>query len=489
MPIIDYETISIPPDRIRREFPEQEQEKLVESILSKGLLHPLVIRQDGSLLAGERRYRALGLIIQRDLNHRCNGKELRPGLVMVTYVSPMTRVMDLEAELEENDIRLNISWEEKAQAVARIHELRNLQRQEKGLPALPKTQAVKETAAEVFDLPDEEDPKASQLQDVRKDLLVAAWLKVADAEVSSAKDRSDALKIIEKKLMDAHRRALAREFDQSKSSTPHTAINGDLFKVLPTLPKEHFDVICCDPPYGVDADTWQNQAAEQHTYQDTLEHATAIWECIAREGHRVTKPAAHAYVFCDFKRFGDVSRVFERAGWVVWSTPLIWFKGPNVGIAPRPEHGPRRTYECILFASKGDKRVTQLLPDTIVEAHDKTVQRGAHKPAGLYEDILRRSVQPGDRVIDPCAGVCPIFDAATRLRVIATAIEIDERAFGEGIRRLAPVQLEAFDATGRAIEHPLARGRRETTEDIGESELDDWDEPSDDEAEEALSEI
>jgi DNA modification methylase len=54
----------------------------------------------------------------------------------------------------------------------------------------------------------------------------------------------------------------------------------------------------------------------------------------------------------------------------------------------------------------------------------------------LYYDLLRRSVSPGDRVLDPFAGSGPILPAAQELKCRATALEIDPAAFGIGVKRL-----------------------------------------------------
>src|SRR5690606_41040468 len=82
-----------------------------------------------------------------------------------------------------------------------------------------------------------------------------------------------------------------------------------------------------------------------------------IIHALAKEGFRITKERAHAYVFCDLRRFAFICDTFKRAGWDPWPRPLIWFKGTNVGIAPRPDYGPRYTYECLAYFIKGDRRV------------------------------------------------------------------------------------------------------------------------------------
>lgn len=444
MPIVDLALITVPPSRIRKEFPPEKQEELKKSILSKGLMHPLVVDKDLSLLAGERRWRVLSQIAEQGLEHQCNGKVLKPGLVMVTHIRDLSRTERLEAELEENTVRLDVTWDEKAKAVAQLAELRAAQRAEatgteassdpmvlRSDPAI-----VAKVAAEVRERPEGEPPTRWEVDDVRRDLLVAAWLQHEDADVSAAPDRKTALKIIERKLEHLHREALARRFVRREQRSEHTLLHGDCLEILPTLPANHFDVLICDPPYGINADGFANQAAVKHDYSDDANQSARIHHLLASEGFRITKERAHAYIFCDIRRFESYCRVFERAGWYVWPRPLIWYKGPNVGIAPRPEHGPRNTYECIIYCIKGDRRVTRLYPDVLTTPHDRTVERAAHKPAQLYAELLERSCLPGNVVIDPCCGSGPIFDAARDLHLIATGIELDAAAVGLASKRI-----------------------------------------------------
>ena len=54
---------------------------------------------------------------------------------------------------------------------------------------------------------------------------------------------------------------------------------------------------------------------------------------------------------------------------------------------------------------------------------------GAQKPVALYQDLLSRSANPGDRVLDPFGGTGPILVAANRLGLVATYIEQNENSF------------------------------------------------------------
>ena len=112
--------------------------------------------------------------------------------------------------------------------------------------------------------------------------------------------------------------------------------------------------------------------------------------------------------------------------WLCQRTPIIWYKG-SVGHNPIPAIGFRRSYECILFAYKGNKPCKGLVDDVISIRPDFEQTHAASKPVELYQKLLSRTCVIGDRVLDPCCGSGTIFPAATGLSLKATGIELNER--------------------------------------------------------------
>ena len=148
------------------------------------------------------------------------------------------------------------------------------------------------------------------------------------------------------------------------------------------------------------------------------------------------------YLFCDITRFFDFwaikpgnekpSRVkglatrFAEAGFDVWPRPLVWYKG-NIGSLPKPEHGPRYTSEYILFCTKGGKKTVRVEHDVISIPQEAGQVHGAGKPPRVYHNLLKRSANPGDLVLDFNAGSFPILPAANDLSCIVTAWELDKQ--------------------------------------------------------------
>jgi len=324
----------------------------------------------------------------------------------------------MEAELEENLMREDLSVHEEAAARADLHRLRVLQN-----PSHTRL----DTAVELS-----KPGKKLLSMDIRDALLIDEYAN--NTEVAKTKSRKDAMKIITRIRRDQHNASLAVEFQLNNIDSPHTLFAADMLETLPSLDANTFDVICTDPPYGIDAQNFNAQEGITHVYNDSRDNFEQIITTIAVQGFRVCKSRAHAYVFHEYTNWSFIQQEMERAGWTVWPRPLIWSKGN--GLLARPDHGPRYTYECILFANKGDKPITRVAPDVITIRTLTRQRRGAEKPASIYLDLLARSVQPGDSLLDPCCGLGPIFPAANELSCKATGIEIDPIAIGYASKRL-----------------------------------------------------
>ena len=278
-----------------------------------------------------------------------NEIEVERGCIPVVKITTSSERSAREAELSENIDRVNLSWREKSSAVEELHNLRNEEKQE----TTGEKQTKTETARELY--PEDVDDRTieGKLQDVSKDLIVAQFMD--DPDVAKAKDRVEALKIVTKKLEAKRRVELGRRFDLSKGSGNHQIILGDVFEELPKIEENQISCIITDPPYGIGADTFKNQSASKHSYKDDEEYGNAVAAFILEEGYRLTKKRAHLYMFLDINKFLIWKGLAEELKWYVWPKPLIWFKGVNSGIAPRPDHGPRNTYEAIMYCIKGDK--------------------------------------------------------------------------------------------------------------------------------------
>jgi DNA modification methylase len=207
---------------------------------------------------------------------------------------------------------------------------------------------------------------------------------------------------------------------------------------------EQFDVILTDPPYGIGADTFGDsggKAAGAHSYDDTYENWKRIIPEFANQSYRITKPQAHLYAFCDIDRFHEFKRYLDDAGWNCFRTPLIWYKSAGSRL-PWVDFGPQRKYEIAIYANKGRRPVNTIIGDVLSYNSDENLGHQAQKPVALYADLLRRSVAPGNLVLDPFAGSGTIFPAAHEVKCRAVGIESVAEHYALCLKRLEKLKAQ-----------------------------------------------
>src|SRR5262245_15694129 len=98
----EFYSLSIDAIRVDREGRQRKQvngiEILADSINRLGLIHPIVVTRDGTLVAGERRLAAC--------------KQLGWGNISCQYVDELDELHLRAIELEENIKRTDLTWQE-----------------------------------------------------------------------------------------------------------------------------------------------------------------------------------------------------------------------------------------------------------------------------------------------------------------------------------------------------------------------------------------
>jgi hypothetical protein len=418
--------LQVPPDRMRKKFSQASIEALAADILDKGLLHAPVVRADGrTLVAGERRFRAIKHIYLDGKTFLYHGEPVPRDHIPVVPLSDLDAYRIREAELTENIIRQDLSWQEYSVALAELHAMRQEQN--------PKHNFT-DTAEEVFVTPEQKaEPdyeRGKYIGDgrtvVRQATILAPHLD--DPDISSAPTRQEALKRLAKKheseLLGLAGAAMDKE--NKTGMVTEKCHLGRFEDILPSGAIPPFSVLIADPPYGIEADTTFGDASNhRHTYCDSWANAEKTYIALANLGFEHSLDKAHAYIFHDYTKSREVFEIFHAAGWWVWATPFIWAKGA-LCLYPYPDHGPRRGYEMILYAIKGGKPTTGLYSDVIHVPNLRDRVYAPQKPPDLYVNLLNRSCVPGDVVLDPTCGVGTIFAAARQLKLRAFGIELNE---------------------------------------------------------------
>lgn len=434
IPVTD---VVVKENRQRQEHPLEHHLDLVESIRSGGLLMAPVLRmEDGVpvLVAGERRLRALKDIYELGGTFTYDSSPVPPGMMPYTLLSELGALAAEEAELDENIRRVDLTWQERCDAIARLESIRTRQAAE-GAPAPTLESITREIISASPATPIA--ALGAAYAGAKTEVIVSRHLHLP--EVRAAKNVTEAMKVLEKRERKEKREQLSAIVGNTFHAGMHTALNGNCVDELAKLPPRSFDVILSDPPYGMGADEFGDSGGRQsqqgHFYDDSYEYWLTLMEDVLFELDRVAKPDAHIYLFCDFDNFHKLKSMLEVSDWKVFRTPLIFHK-PSGARTPWIDKGPQRKYECILFAVRGDKKVTKIYGDVLTHRPDANMDHMAQKPVELYKDLLTRSALPGERVLDFCAGSGPIFPAAHDLKCIATGIEIDPASYAMCLERL-----------------------------------------------------
>jgi DNA modification methylase len=429
--VFNVEDISVPKNRQRKFFDEEQIQQLAASIADNGLIHPIVVRkeEDGeiTLVAGERRLKALDIVWGFGQEVRCGTKIIPERHVPCLFLGDIDKTDAFEIELEENIRRTDLDWREKAVAVSQLYELRRLQAERNG----DDTPTVADIAREVSGSAD-----GQFHENVRQDIILARNLD--NPVVAKAASRKEAFKALKRDEEVKRNAELGRKIGETFNSSVHQLIQGECLDVMARLEPGTFDVILTDPPYGISADEYGDSGGRtggEHRYDDSPESWFKLMGPAVDAMARLAKPAAHAYIFCDIDMFHHLRGMMEGSGWECFRTPLIWVN-PSAMRTPWPEHGPQRKWQMILFAIKGKRRVNQIYPDVINVPSDPNLGHQAQKPVALYSDLLRRSVRPGDSVLDPFCGTGTIYPACHEFKCKGTGIERDAAACGIASQRL-----------------------------------------------------
>ena len=235
----------------------------------------------------------------------------------------------------------------------------------------------------------------------------------------------------------------------------HT-VRGDMFSVLPLLPRESFDLIIADPPYNL-TKNYNGSRFSRRSAAD-YESYTARWIAAAAP---LLKSTGSIYVCCDWESslvigrvLGNFFKVRNRITWqrekgrgakANWKNGLedIWFatksdtytfdleavKIRRKVIAPYRVNGRPKDW---METERGNYRDTcpSNFWDDITIPFWSMAENTAHptqKPEKLAAKLILASSKPGDAVLDPFLGSGTTSVVAKKLGRRYLVIEIDEQ--------------------------------------------------------------
>lgn len=375
--------------RQRRELVDIEI--LAESISRLGLINPITVDENNVLIAGERRLTAA--------KH----------LGWTHIPAQRADVNDLTSraiELEENVKRVDLPWQDQVRAVQEYHKLRQTE---------VKTWSQSDTAAAL----------GYTRASISQILIVAEEVEAGNKRVIEAPKYSVALGVTKRKI----EREQANELEKvdvvlgTKPSTPkvdegeETILNVDFLSWVTGYKGPRFNLIHCDFPYGIGADSFAQGGAAQHGgYVDDEGTYWKLCQGLAENLNKIATESCHLIFWYSMKYHAQTLAFFERnTDFVIDPFPLIWMKTDNVGILPDPQRGPRRIYETALFGRRGDRKVVQ----AVANAYGAPTIRERHmseKPESVVRHFFRMVVDETSIVLDPTCGSGSAIRAAESLK-------------------------------------------------------------------------
>lgn len=372
-------------ERQRREL--RGIDELAESIQRVGLINPPVVDQDNLLVAGERRLTAV--------------QKLGWTHIPVQDAENLSEYERQAIELEENIKRENLPWQDEIAALEKFHRLKTAHEpgwsQDNTAAALGLSQA-----------------------EVSKKLQVASQMT---NEVVSGADRFSAAFNIVQRNVDRKKTSVLDSIGvavdtailtpEEQAAAPASEpviplLNVSFHDWQETYDGPKFNLIHCDFPYGINvADSPRMDATIRDHYEDSPDIYWALLDRLADAMDNVVAESAHLIFWHSMKFHYDTISDLANMGWKVNPFPLIWHKSDGSGIAPDPQRGPRQTYEAAIFASRGDRKITQEGCVANSFAHPGRRDGAIHaseKPYVMLRHFMRMVCDEYSIVLDPTCG-------------------------------------------------------------------------------------
>lgn len=345
-------------------------DKLADSIAEFGILEPIIIDDEGNLIAGFRRTSAAMLL----------GWDTVPAIRR----TDLSDIDKKRIELEENIQRQQLTWAEEAKAITEINTIR--------LEIDPTWS--KDQTAEIV---------GKSQRSVYNSIELAKAMET-NPDLATSKTLVGALQRLKAQKTMKAREARLLAVKLSGATLNAKISVGDALKLIKKLPDESVDTIITNPPFGIDL-TYEGHP---ELYEDDPEVVIELVQAMIPEFYRVLKDDTWCVVFWDILKLGQLAEWMEETGFDVNLLPCIWGK-------PNKTQGPVRdpwglfimSYEGFLIARKGEAvlkeagRQNLFLYDT-PEEEDRV--HPVQMSTELCADLCNLTTLGGELVLDPFAG-------------------------------------------------------------------------------------
>lgn len=398
-------------DRQRREIDVSD---IIESVKRRGVLTPICVTKSGRLIFGERRLTAARQAGHTDILARIAPDDLSEH--------------DLQLlELEENIMRAELAWQDKALAMSRLYTLSGATSREAFAASIGYSTSF-----------------------VYRNLDAAEEIASGNERVINAPTVAKAINVVERQREREENNALADILDTIGGSTEAPPLEQPVDPILtqsfldwaPSYGGPKYNLLHCDFPYGVelqDSDQLQVGGNAHRVYEDGPDVFWALLRTLATHRDRFLSHSCHMVFWHSMKEelYLPMREFFREAmpEWTFEDYPLVWLKSDNRGIAPDVERRPRRIYETALFGWRGERKLVKLGSNAYAAPKEASAHPST-KPEPVLRHFLSMVVDHHTRLLDPTCGSGSALRAADSLGAASVlGLELDPEFSADALAR------------------------------------------------------
>ena len=381
---------------------KMEFENLKASIKTYGLMQPIGVSITNELRYGRRRLAACTELGWTHVPVLVEGEEI-PELDQ--------QIM----ELDENIQRLELSWHERVEAIAKINKLRQQQ---------DPSWNQKRTAAQLG-ITQPEVSKASNVADMLELFPEFKKAKSLNAAVSQMVSKGKALL----------RQQEVKSNPDKYKEVSQRVVCGKSEEIILKIPDGFAKHIITDGPFGINYDNQKPASGAHEAYEDSPESYRKRTNILAHHMYRIIDTDGFLVWFLGHDHLDWTRELFRSVGFKVDPVPLVWDRSDGRCHTNRPDRWFGKGYDIALHCVKGEPQMINrsrnrgkngsgnVFRYKGVDPKDK--EHIVERPIELYEDIISCMTLEGEMVVDLFAGSGKISAACAKLKRQHFAIEMN----------------------------------------------------------------
>ena len=451
-------------DRVRA-CRDVDVQSLAKSIEAEGLIHPITISDDNTLIAGGHRLSAFKLLAQKDKKYEqipyVRFEDYARSVGLLKADEQVNKASLKLLEIEENMKRKSMTWQELAIGIATYHEL--AKRSPKAVAWTQVSTAQLFGVSQAYVSPilriakrlENKDDKIWECEGIteaiqflikeKKDIVKAKLgesLKEKAAKVSKTiKKDGNVLGLNFVDLSDEDEEVVETKKDNSNYTKNwiHSIYHkGDCLEVMRSMAGK-FDHIITDPPYGIEMDNFMNEksvenVAEQHTVDGNLE----LLPQFLKVAHQCAKDTSFLCMWYDLAHHEKIIQWGIDAGWIPCRWNFVWCKTSPCVNRTAQYNITKATEVCMIMRASSKAVLAQkrsnnwILADNFATSKDHPFG----KPEVLWNWLLDTVSFEGQTILDPFAGCGSSLYSIIKKNRVPLGIEVKDEHILNGVNWL-----------------------------------------------------